>query len=190
MKEFDKYDQLGAYHLDWFSTNKHGYRNHLNRILREFTGCKAKTILDIGCGEGLLAKLLLKKGVTQKVIGIDSNSTAIKLGKELYSNSCKTKKMELIEQSFSTMNKRRKFDYIVCSEVIEHADQPRAFIKKMCNMARKWTIITTPNANLINPGKYDKQLFTPCELEDMLINMGLKSEFLDIGETIVFKIIK
>jgi len=190
MKEFDKYDNNGAYHIDWFRTNKHGYRNHLNRILKEFTGCKAKSILDIGCGEGLLAKLLLKKGVTQKVFGIDTSKKAIELGKDLYENSCKTQRMDLKCQSYVSMNKRRKFDYIVCSEVIEHVDNPELFLRKMKNMIREWAIITTPNSDHITPGKYDKQLFNQAALKEVLQKIGASYEFLEVGETIVFKIIK
>lgn len=188
--EFDKYDKMGAYHLEWFSTNKHRYRDHLNRILREFTGCKAKNILDIGCGEGLLAKLLLKKGVAQKVLGIDTSAKAIELGKELYSNSIKIKKMELKHQSFMSMNKRRKFDYIVCSEVIEHVDDPEFFLCKIANMMKKWAIVTTPNANLVSPGKYDKQFFELSQLANIFDRNNINYEFLETGKTIVFKIIK
>lgn len=188
--EFDKYDKNGAYHLDWFRTNKFGYRNHLNRILKEFTGCKAKLILDLGCGEGLLAKLLLKKGVTQKVLGIDINKKAIELGKELYNNSCKTKCMELKNQSFESMNKRRKFDYIVCSEVIEHVDKPEFFILKMRKMIRNWAIITTPNVDFVSPGKYDKQFFNPDGLFELFNKNEIKHEFLELGQTIVVKIFK
>ena len=187
--EFDKYDRNGAYHIEWFRTNKHGYRNHLNRILREFTGCKAKNILDIGCGEGLLAKLLIKKGVTQKVIGIDTSKKAIELGEELYDNSCKTNKMELKCQSFVSMNKRRKFDYIVCSEVIEHVDSPELFLRKIKNMVKEWAIITTPNSDHVTSGKYDKQLFNKITLESLLQKIGATYMFLELGETLMVKII-
>jgi 2-polyprenyl-3-methyl-5-hydroxy-6-metoxy-1,4-benzoquinol methylase len=188
--EFDKYDKNGAYHIEWFRTNKHGYRNHLNRILREFTGCKAKLMLDIGCGEGLLAKLLLKKGVTQKVLGIDTSKKAVELGKDLYADSCKTKRMELKCQDFKSMNKRRKFDYIVCSEVIEHVDNPELFLRKINNMTKKWAIITTPNSEFVTPGKYDKTLFSPKSLRTMLIMNDIEHEFLESGATIIVKIIK
>lgn len=187
---FDKYDKNGAYHLDWFRTNKFGYRTHLNRILREFNGCKAAIILDIGCGEGLLAKLLLKKGVTQKVLGIDINEKAIELGKDLYENSCKTKKMELKCQAFSSLDRRRRFDYIVCSEVIEHVDNPELFLRKIDFKMKKWAIITTPNADYVSSSKYDKQVFNSSQLIDMFERNGIKYEFLEQGKTIVFKIIK
>jgi 2-polyprenyl-3-methyl-5-hydroxy-6-metoxy-1,4-benzoquinol methylase len=188
--EFDKYDKNGAYHIEWFRTNKHGYRTHLNRILREFTGCKAKCILDIGCGEGLLSKLLLKKGVTKKVVGIDTSKRAISLGQGLYDNSCRTKKIELKCQSYVSINKRRKFDYIICSEVIEHVDSPEDLVRKIKNMVVKWAIVTTPNADFISPGKYDKQLFNKDTLELLLQKIGATYEFLEVGETLIVKIIK
>jgi len=188
--EFDKYDKNGAYHIDWFRNNKHGYRNHLNRILREFNGCKAKSILDIGCGEGLLCKLFLKKGVTRKVFGIDTSSKAIELGKELYVDSCETGRMELKQQSFEKLHHRKRFEYIVCSEVIEHVDNPEKFIVKIQKMVKNWAIITTPNANLVSPGKYDKQFFELSQLVDIFERNGVNYELLELGETIVVKIVK
>lgn len=190
MKVFDKYDKNGAYHLDWFRTNKFGYRDRLNRILSEFNRCKSKTILDVGCGEGLLCKLLIKKGVVKKINGVDTSSKAIELGRIMYSDSHVKKLMQLDNMSFIRLGKNKRYDHVICSEVLEHIKKPKMFISKINRTMKEWSIVTTPNSDFVTPGEYDYQFFNEKSMKELLDSLSIKYTFLELGETLIVKLIK
>jgi len=110
---------------------------------------KGKKILDVGCGDGVLVYLLAKKGA--KVAGVDNSEEAIISAKE------KCKKLQNVEflkgSVYESPFKDKSFDYIVCSEIIEHLKYPD---KMLSEIKRAWNrrgklIITTPMKFTENP---------------------------------------
>lgn len=106
-----------------------------------------KEILDIGCGVGTLAFYLASKG--NKVRGVDISEKAITTCKE----SAKSLNLHTLT-SFKVMNfpkeiPRGKFDFILCSEVIEHLKDDNLAIKKIYFLLKPGgiAIISTPSVN-------------------------------------------
>jgi len=110
------------------------YRKHVNYILKEFGKRKRGTLLDVGCGDGLISCLLSKKGF--KVKGIDIEGEAIRLAKE----KCKSVDFDARD----VFGISGDFDYLVSSEVIEHLQNPDEFLEKISGIFRKEALITTP----------------------------------------------
>lgn len=79
------------------------------------------SVLDVGCGEGLISKILIENGC--RVTGIDYSSEAIKKASGLPG--------EYLQVDFYDYRPGKKFDWIVCSEVLEHLDNDRLALKKM-----------------------------------------------------------
>lgn len=99
-----------------------------------------KRILDIGCGEGLLCKLLMEKG--NEVIGIDISDNAVELAKRNGINAfvCDVENEALPFEGF--------FDVIILSEVLEHLISPKKVIKKLMVYLKPkdgYFVITFPN---------------------------------------------
>ena len=101
----------------------------LQFILNNFNKpIKKKKILDIGCGGGLVSELLAK--INAEVTGIDENIYNIKEAKEHAKKN--SLKIAYINQSLDLFFKKnkKKFDLILCLEVLEHVDNAEETFKK------------------------------------------------------------
>lgn len=149
-KKFTKYHERGAgYHWDQMSNSllKHNsfvsarFR-FIKNLLREL-GVQNKKILDVGCGDGVLVHKIARLGA-KAVTGIDSSQEAITFAKE--------RNVRLQNVNFHTGSayrlpfQDRTFDYVTCSEVIEHLENPQLLLQEI---RRVWNgtgaiVITTP----------------------------------------------
>ena len=87
---------------------------------------KSLSILDIGCGGGILCEPLARLGA--KVTGLDENEKAILVARK------HAKKMNLKinykQGSITDISFKKKFDIITCMEVLEHVESVDLLIKK------------------------------------------------------------
>ena len=93
------------------------YINIWKDILR-LTDESNETIIEIGCGSGQLARLLLDNG-RNYIAGFDYSENAIKIAKDLntqYSNLFSVKDIYKIKYN------ELKADTIICTEVLEHLE--------------------------------------------------------------------
>ena len=105
----------------------------LQFILNNFNKpIKKKKILDIGCGGGLVSELLAK--INAEVTGIDENIYNIKEAKEHAKKN--SLKIAYINQSLDLFFKKnkKKFDLILCLEVLEHVDNVEETLKKISKL--------------------------------------------------------
>ncbi len=86
---------------------------------------KSKTILDIGCGGGLLSESLAK--LDYKVTGIDPSSQNIKIAKE-HAQNLEIDYQNVTIEEFSSLE-NNKFDIVLCMEVVEHVADLHSFIE-------------------------------------------------------------
>lgn len=125
----------------------------LRAILAVLKEAGAKTVADLGCGEGNLLRVLLEDKDYSSIIGMDvSYRTLEKAHKKLKLDDMslfKRERLKLFQGSLLYRDKRLKgFDAIVLSEVIEHLDQTRleTLTKHVFGFLHLFTvIITTPN---------------------------------------------
>lgn len=103
---------------------------------------KNNVVLEVGCGSGYGASKL--SNLTKEYIAIDNNLHAVE------DNRRKYKRDNLIfkHTSFESYNPTRKFDIIICLQVIEHLQSPKDFIKKISFLLKPdgVCILSTPNA--------------------------------------------
>lgn len=78
-------------------------------------------ILDVGCGEGWVSELLVKNGC--QVTGIDYSSKAIKKASKLPGR--------YLQVDLYNYKPTEEFDWVVCSEVLEHLDDDQIALKLM-----------------------------------------------------------
>jgi len=99
-------------------------------------------ILDIGCGQGYLAKKLVLLG--HKVVGVDISNEALQLAHPYLTKSfC----FNLEDETWPEALLAEKFDIIIATEVIEHLFWPVEFLNQLSILLKKdgHVIITTPN---------------------------------------------
>lgn len=183
--EFDKYDKRGAYHWKWYATNTDQYYELVNRTLSYFP--EPGSILDIGCGDGLISYQLFLRGF--EVLGIDPVSKAIELGNRKIASSFLRRYplrvvrgwlnnlhiLETLEregitlkvQSIYDLDESQRFDYALCHDVIEHVADPSGLVERMMRAIKKFAIVTTPNGAYNSPGPYDYHFWDPQAFVDL-----------------------
>lgn len=120
----------------------HGY---IQEKLLAFLGTNEnQRILDLGCGNGSLADLLLKKGFN--VYGTDASAEGIEIANQL--NPGRFAVQDLSSDDLPAELAEIKFDTIISTEVIEHLYDPRKFIafakKQLLKNGGGELIISTP----------------------------------------------
>lgn len=130
------------------------HQKRLNKAFDFLKESKAESILDIGCGEGKLLKLLLKDGQFKKIAGTDVSFNELQKAKEnLHLNEASPalkERITLFQGSVTYKDERMKgFDAVALVEVIEHLDLERlaAMEKVVFGFAQPVTVVlSTPNA--------------------------------------------
>ena len=100
------------------------------------------TVLDVGCGNGLISVSLGKAGYN--VLGIDISLKAIEKAKE--KNSLPNVKFAVAgAEELSETN--TKYDAVICSEVLEHLNEPSSLLKYIYKTMKDdgVLIVTVPN---------------------------------------------
>lgn len=162
---------------------------HFGRNTRERNPFENLSLLDIGCGGGLLAEPLSQLGFD--VLGIDAAERNVEIASEHAARTgahasyrCATAEMLREEGRF--------FDAILAMEIIEHVPDVRAFVRACAGLVRPGGLlfIATINRTLkslalaklaaeyvlrwLPPGTHDWNRFIPPQrLKTMLAETGL-----------------
>ncbi len=91
------------------------------------------SILDIGCGGGLLSEPMARMGAS--VTGIDASDKNIKVAK-LHSKKNKLK-INYFCSSPEKLNIKKKFDVILNMEIVEHVEDVDFFLKSCSKLLKK-----------------------------------------------------
>lgn len=90
-------------------------------ILRYIKDSRGKTFLEVGCGTGIVLRLLESLGF--RVFGLDINKKALEYAK-------RGTKATLIQKSFLTYNTKKLFDVVGAFDVLEHIRSDEKFLRK------------------------------------------------------------
>ncbi len=130
--------------------------NFYKELFKMIKPLKANSILDVGCGEGFTLKKLEEKKLGKKNEGIDYSDDAIKIGKKIYPELALFK-----GDVYGLKYKDNTFDLSLCTEVLEHLEDPKKAVEEIKRVTNKYIIFSVPNepffigANLFR-GKYLK----------------------------------
>jgi SAM-dependent methyltransferase len=104
---------------------------------------RSSSILDVGCGEGLLLRRMYSWGF-QHLVGIDP---FLSQPLELPGLTLKKAKIEEVEGTF---------DLIFLSHVVEHVENPKSFLASARRLlhAKGWLLVATPLADSYGYRKY------------------------------------
>jgi 2-polyprenyl-6-hydroxyphenyl methylase/3-demethylubiquinone-9 3-methyltransferase len=195
--ELQKFSELA--HRWWDPTSEFRPLHEINPLRLEWINGRAplagKTVVDIGCGGGILAESMAKKGAN--VTGIDLSEKALKVA-DLHSlESGVQVRYELIAAEELAAREPERFDVVTCMEMLEHVPDPAAIVKACAALVKPGgqvffsTINRNPKAylfavigaeyllQLLPKGTHDYAKFiTPAELSQFARNAGLNVDAL------------
>jgi 2-polyprenyl-3-methyl-5-hydroxy-6-metoxy-1,4-benzoquinol methylase len=114
--------------------------------IRQYVNSPGLEILDLGCGRGWMASVLSPLG---KVTGVDFSPAGIQFAQENYGHHGEFILGDPASETLGLADDRR-FDVVVCSEVIEHAEHQPELVRQIKRFLRPrgWLFLTTPNGNV------------------------------------------
>ena len=118
-----------------------------------------ETCLDVGCGQGYLIKeIMMGEGI--RAAGCDISKPVIeKLQKT--DKSCDFFVADISKKSDDLPDK--KFDLVICSEVVEHIDDFKTAIFNLCRMSKQYLLITVPTGKIYDIDKYLGHVWYPTQ---------------------------
>lgn len=126
--------------------DKYGTRNPIARALMQgFLGAvgdlyqqvSAGSVLEVGCGEGKLARHLYELRPAERFEITDVDVTRVEPGLPSAISVRETSIYELPYESQS-------FDLVVCCEVLEHLEEPQRGLAELARVARHRVLLSTP----------------------------------------------
>ncbi|MEW5885518.1 MAG: bifunctional 2-polyprenyl-6-hydroxyphenol methylase/3-demethylubiquinol 3-O-methyltransferase UbiG [Pseudomonadota bacterium] len=107
-----------------------------------------KTVLDVGCGGGILADAMARKGA--QVLGIDLASKALKVA-QLHALEAETPNVSYREISAEQWAQERPahYDVVACMEMLEHVPDPASVVQACATLVKPggWVFFSTLNRN-------------------------------------------
>lgn len=113
-----------------------------------FTSLKGLRVVDIGCGGGILADAIARKGAD--VLGIDLSTKALKVA-QLHALEAQTECVEYREISAEALAAEQPggFDVVTCMEMLEHVPDPSSIVKACAALVKPggYVFFSTINRN-------------------------------------------
>jgi 2-polyprenyl-6-hydroxyphenyl methylase/3-demethylubiquinone-9 3-methyltransferase len=115
--EFKPLHQINPLRLDWIEK------------LAGATGVRGKQVLDVGCGGGLLAEAVARRGAAQ-VLGIDLAVKPLRVA-QLHALEGAVENVDYREIAVEALAAERAagFDLVTCMEMLEHVPDPASVVR-------------------------------------------------------------
>ncbi len=191
--EIDKFNDLA--HEWWNIDGAFKTLHQINPLRCEFiqkhSQIRDKTLIDVGCGGGILSEALAKLGA--QVSAIDLAPQSIEIAKlHLYESNLSIN-YECIEVGAKAAQSAESYDIVTCMEMLEHVPDPAYIIQECAKLLKPngMAFFSTLNRNfksyalgvvaaeyilnLVPQGTHDYQKFIkPAELRNMLKQAGFE----------------
>lgn len=192
-QELKKFSDLA--HRWWDPSSEFRPLHQINPLRLEWINAivplAGKTVIDIGCGGGILAESMARKGAN--VTGIDLSEKALKVA-DLHSLEAGiAMRYEHISAEDIAAREPSTFDVVTCMEMLEHVPDPSAVVQACATLVKPGghVFFSTLNRNpksylfaiigaeyllrLLPKGTHDYRKFiTPAELSQYARNASLE----------------
>ena len=117
----------------------------INQVIRTAITSGNQSIVDIGCGTGELLSHLAMEFSPQNLLGLDISKVGVLKAKENYPN-LNFALIEVCDDGFRSKSLKSAADIVVCSEVLEHLEEPNEILRFISNslLSSGVLIVTVP----------------------------------------------
>ena len=133
--EFKPLHRLNPLRLEW--------------IERVAEGLKGKQVLDVGCGGGILAESIARRGAA-RVQGIDLAVKPLRVA-QLHALEAGVDNIDYREVAVEALAAEQpaQYDIVTCMEMLEHVPDPASVVRACAQLARPggWVFFSTINRN-------------------------------------------
>jgi len=131
--EFKPLHEINPLRLDWIDG---------------IAGLAGKSALDVGCGGGILAEAMARRGASVK--GIDLSDKALKVAQLHLHESRLAVDYEAVSAEDLAARAPASFDIVTCMELLEHVPDPASTVRACAQLARQGgrVFFSTINRNL------------------------------------------
>lgn len=106
-------------------------------------------VLDVGCGGGILADSMARKGAV--VTGIDLATKSLRVA-QLHALEAETPRIRYEEVAVEALAARQpeSFDVVTCMEMLEHVPDPESVVRACAELVKPggWVFFSTLNRNV------------------------------------------
>ena len=119
--------------LEYGPTNRHIYR--LKQCV--LSGLPFASVLDVGCGSGLVLRDLLQQRPNIEVAGVDVSPRAVEMSRRRLPSGT----FAVLDVTAEHLT--QQFDLVICTEVLEHIPDDLAALRNIRAMCRHWCMVTS-----------------------------------------------
>jgi 2-polyprenyl-3-methyl-5-hydroxy-6-metoxy-1,4-benzoquinol methylase len=120
----------------------HGFESTLEELWRK---AGPESILDVGCGEGVLTEQWADQLGSGRIVGIDLDDPKLKAEWD------KRQRANLeyrVEDATNLTFADGEFDMATAIEVLEHVPDPERTVSEMARVAKRWVLVSVPREPL------------------------------------------
>jgi 2-polyprenyl-6-hydroxyphenyl methylase/3-demethylubiquinone-9 3-methyltransferase len=147
--ELEKFSQLA--HKWWDPNSEFKPLHDINPLRLDYIDSRAdlagKTVLDVGCGGGILSESMAERGAN--VTGIDLSDKALQVAKLHLLESGKQVDYRKIAVEELAAEQPARYDVVTCLEMLEHVPDPQSVITACARLVKPdgWVFFSTLNRN-------------------------------------------
>lgn len=148
--ELAKFSELA--HRWWDTESEFGPLHQINPLRLDWingqAGLTGKSVLDVGCGGGILADAMARAGA--QVLGVDLAVKSLKVA-QLHALEAQTPRVQYREVSAEALalEAPASFDVVTCMEMLEHVPDPASVVQACATLVKPggWVFFSTINRN-------------------------------------------
>lgn len=117
-------------------------------VMKELNRLSFDSVLDVGCGEGTLLKMIGEKYPTVALAGCEFSETALRYSREQLPQS-RFFHLDILKDDISNVS----YDLLISVQVLEHLEDDVLAIERMREMCKRYLLVSVPGGTFDENGR-------------------------------------